>query len=508
VILVKRSGLVLVAGALLVAACSSGGSSSGSSSTAGSGPASSSGASSSAGGSTTTGGSTTAGATTTAAANLPPCHVSALASASAPVTITFWYASGGQIGPALQKLTDAYNSSQTKVKVNLVDQQGTDDILAKYRTASVSDRPSLAQMSDTNLQLLADSKTIVPVQSCIDEERYDLADYADRAISYYTIQGALQGMPFNLSMPVLYYNKAAFRAAGLDPDKPPATLDELRDVSQKIVASGYSKFGMAFDTGPSSGGSWYIEQFRAKSDLLYADNQNGRAARATKVVFNDDTTVQQVTAIQKLVTDALAVNVGQNTDGTQDLLKLADPQEPAAMTNHTSASLSSVINVLNAGTFPSFKPEDLGIGPMPAPAGNGGLLVGGAALWIVKGKSDAETAATWDYVKYLTSATAQAQWAADTGYVPIRKSSLDQEPIKSLYSSDPRFAVAYQQLNSGAVTPATAGPVLGPQGEVRQATSEAMQAIFGGADVKSSLDTAAQKADAQIADYAKRTGTS
>ena len=52
------------------------------------------------------------------------------------------------------------------------------------------------------------------------------------------------------------------------------------------------------------------------------------------------------------------------------------------------------------------------------------------------------------------------------------------------------------------------GPVLGPQGEVRQATSEAMQAIFGGADVKTSLDTAAQKADAQIADYAKRTGTS
>jgi sn-glycerol 3-phosphate transport system substrate-binding protein len=503
VIVVKRSGLLLVGGALLVAACSSGGSST-SGTTAGSGPASSTPASSGAPGSTTT----AAGPTTTAASNLPACHVSTLASESAPVTITFWYASGGQIGPVLQKLTDTYNSSQAKVKVNLIDQQGTDDILAKYRTASVADRPNLAQMSDTNLQLLADSKTIVPVQSCVNEEHYDLSDYTERAISYYTIQGALQGMPFNLSMPVLYYNKAAFRAAGLDPEKPPTTLDELRDVSQKIVASGYSKFGIAFDTGPSSGGSWYIEQFRAKSDLLYADNQNGRQARATKVVFNDDTTVQQVTAIQKLVADGLAVSVGQNADSTQDLLKLADQQEPAAMTNHTSASLSSVINVLNAGTFPSFKPDDLGIGPMPAPPGNGGMLVGGAALWIVKGKSDAETAATWDYVKYLTSPAAQAEWAAGTGYVPIRKSSLDQEPIKSLYASDPRYAVAYQQLTSGAVTPATAGPVLGPQGEVRQATSEAMQAIFGGADVKASLDTAAQKADAQIADYAKRTGTS
>jgi sn-glycerol 3-phosphate transport system substrate-binding protein len=500
VVLVKRSGLVIVAGALLVAACSPGGSSGSSSTTTGSTSAPSSSASS--------GGATTQGATTTAAANLPACHIGALASASAPVTITFWYASGGQIGPALQKLTDSYNASQTKVKVNLVDQQGTDDILAKYRTASVGDRPNLAQIADTNLQLLADSKTIVPVQSCVNEEHYDLSDYADRAISYYTIQGALQGMPFNLSMPVLYYNKAAFRAAGLDPDKPPTTLDELRDAAQKIVASGYSKFGIAFDTGGGAGGSWYIEQFRAKSDLLYADNQNGRQARATKVVFNDDVTVQQLTAIQKFVTDGLAVNVGQNPDGTADLLKLADPDQPAAMTNHTSAALSSVINVLNAGTFPSFKPEDLGIGPMPAPPGNGGLLVGGAALWIMKGKSDAETAASWDYVKYLTSATAQAEWAAATGYVPIRKSSLDQAPIKDLYASDPRFAVAYQQLISGAVTPATAGPVLGPQSEVRQATSEAMQAIFTGADVKASLDTAAQKADAQITDYANRTGTS
>jgi sn-glycerol 3-phosphate transport system substrate-binding protein len=495
---VKRSGFVVVAGALLIAACSSGGSggaSGPSSTTAASGPASS-------------GAATAQGATTTAAANLPACHAGALASASAPVSITFWYASGGQLGPALQKLTDAYNSSQSKVKVNLVDQQGTDDILAKYRTASVSNRPNLAQMADTNLQLLADSKTIVPVQSCINEEHYDLSDYADRAISYYRTQGALQGMPFNLSMPVLYYNKAAFRAAGLDPEKPPATIDELRDAAQKIVASGAAKFGIALDTGGGSGGSWYIEQFRAKSDLLYADNQNGRQARATKVVFSDDVSVQQLTAMQKLVADGLAVNIGQNPDGTQDLLKLVDPDQPAAMTNHTSASLSSVINVLNAGTFPQFHPADLGIGPMPAPAGNGGLLVGGAALWIVKGKSDAETAATWDYVKYLTSPPAQAQWAADTGYVPIRKSSLDQAPIKDLYASDPRFAVAYQQLINGAVTPATAGPVLGPQNEVRQATSEAMQAIFAGADVKASLDTAAQKADAQISDYASRTGTS
>ena len=495
----KRSFVMAFAVLVVLAACSSGGSSTTATNVATAATAPGSSAASG------TPSSTAAGPTTTAAPELPPCHATALASASGPVTVTFWYASGGQLGPALQQLTDTYNASQSKVKVQLVDQQGTDDILAKYRSASPADRPTLAQFGDTDLQLLTDSGTIVPVQSCVDEEHYDLSDYVPRAVSYYTIEGALQGMPFNLSMPVLYYNKAAFRAAGLDPDRPPATLDELRTATQAIVSSGAAKYGIALDTASGAGGSWYIEQYRAKSDRLYADNENGRRARVTKVVFDDDATVAMLTQLQQLVADGLAINVGPNPQGTEDLLRLA-AQEPAAMTNHTSAALSSVLNVLAGGSIPNFTSDDLGVGPMPAPPGTGGLLVGGGALWIMKGKSGVETAAAWDYVKYLTSPAAQAQWAASTGYVPIRTSAAQQSPLKELYASDPRYAVAGQELAAGAVTPATAGPVLGPQGAVRQATADAMQAIFGGADVASSLSSAADKANALIADYAKRTG--
>jgi sn-glycerol 3-phosphate transport system substrate-binding protein len=177
------------------------------------------------------------------------------------------------------------------------------------------------------------------------------------------------------------------------------------------------------------------------------------------------------------------------------------------MTIHTSAALSSVINLLKGGGVQGFTDPSLGIGPMPAPAGNGGNLVGGAALWLVKGKTDTETVAAWDYIKYLTSPQAQSTWAAGTGYVPIRNSATTLDPIKSLFVSDPRFKVAYDQLAAGAVTPATAGPVLGPQSQVRSETAKAMDSIFGGGDVKAALDTAANNADALIADYNKRTGT-
>jgi sn-glycerol 3-phosphate transport system substrate-binding protein len=422
------------------------------------------------------------------------------------VKITFWFASGGQLGPVLTSLTNAYNASQQKVKVTLIDQQGYDDILAKYRSTSVADRPTLVQLPDYDLQLLADSKTIIPVQSCVNAEKYDLSDYTSRAISYWTVEGALQAMPFNLSNPILYYNKADFQKAGLDPNKPPLTIDDLRADSEKIVASHAAKYGIAVDTNGGAGGSWYIEQWLAKANQLYANNGNGRNARATNVVFNSTYETQLLTQLQQMVKDGLAINVGNNPQNTADLLKLADPKEPAAMTIHTSASLSSVINLLKGGKVSGFTDADLGIGPMPAPAGPGGVLVGGAALWLVKGKSEAETAAAWDFAKYLTSPASQATWAAGTGYVPIRTSALEQPAYKNLVTADPRYNVAYQQLAAGVVTPATAGPVLGPQSQVRSATAHAMESIYGGTDVKTALDGAAKQADSLIADYNRRTG--
>ena len=96
-------------------------------------------------------------------------------------------------------------------------------------------------------------------------------------------------MPFNISNPVLFYNKKMFAAAGLDPEKPPVSLDELRADSEAIVYSGAATYGLALDSGFDCGGGWYIEQWFAKAGEFYADNENGRTARATKVLYNNPT---------------------------------------------------------------------------------------------------------------------------------------------------------------------------------------------------------------------------
>jgi len=362
-------------------------------------------------------------------------------------------------------------------------------------------------MPEYVLQLMADSGTVIPVQSCVNAEGYSLDDLIPRARAYYTLRGALQGMPFNISNPVLFYNRSMFVKAGLDPNKPPQSLEELRADSEKIVRSGAAKYGIALDHSLDAGGGWFLEQWSAKADELYANNENGRAAPASRVLFDGPTGVELMTFLQDMVKDGLATDVGALQSTPDNLLKLADPKQPAAMTINSTAALSSVLSLLKTGFAPGFTPADLGIGPMPGPQVNPGTLVGGASLWITKGHSDAETAAAWDYVKFLLQPQTQSTWAAGTGYVPARTSAIDLNPIKSVYAADPRYKVAYDQLNAAADTPVEAGPVLGPQREVRLITSNAVEAILvARANVQSTLTSAARRSDLLIAQWKSTIG--
>ncbi|MEY2446087.1 MAG: sn-glycerol 3-phosphate transport system substrate-binding protein [Ilumatobacteraceae bacterium] len=451
---------------------------------------------------------TTIAPTTTATALnlLPDCPTSALASAAGPIQLTFWHGMAGPLGDELQKLTDGYNASQSKVKVTLI-QGSYEQTIDKYLQSGQSSRPDLVQMPEYMVQQMVDTQSVVPVEACITASGFDTSPFLPTGLGAYATQGVQWSMPFNISNPVLFYNKRMFAAAGLDPEKPPVSLDELRADSEAIVRAGVAKYGLALDSGFDSGGGWYIEQWFAKAGEFYADHQNGRTARATQVLYNNATGQSLLTFMQSMITDGLAVNVGDNsTTGFDNLLKLADNAEPAAMTIATSASIGPVITVLGGGQFPQITNADVGVAAMPGPGGKPGALVGGASLWIVDSGNDARTAAAWDFTKYLTEAQQQSEWASATGYVPIRTEALSLDPLKTTLATDPRFKVPFDQLLSSPDAPTSVGPIVGPLREVRTVTAQAVASIFGGADVATSLAAAAAQADAIIADYNARNG--
>jgi len=123
-------------------------------------------------------------------------------------------------------------------------------------------------------------------------------------------------------------------------------------------------------------------------------------------------------------------------------------------------------------------------------------------LYVVAGKSDATTAAAWEFVQFLVSAESQATWASMTGYVPVREDAVELEPLATTYVDDPRFRVAYDQLLGVSDDLSSVGPVLGPLRQVREVTAQMMAEIFGGADVQTALTAAAQQSNLLIADYA------
>ncbi len=447
---------------------------------------------------------TNATTTTTPLEALPACPVDALENASEPIELTFWHGLNADNEDSINKIVDAYNAGQTKVRVEAQNQGGYGETIDKYIQSNQDSRPDVVMFPEYAVQRTVDTDSMIPIGACLDASGYDTSLFQPSVLSAYRTQGVQWGMPFNVSNPVLFYNKVMFAAAGLDPERPPQSLQELREYSQQIVDSGAAAFGISIDSGTDSGGGWFIEQWFANGGDLYADNGNGRLAPATRVLYDGPEGVELLTYVQALVTDGLAAYVGDNAGGLDNFLKLADQDEPAAMTIGTSAGLGTVINALNGGLVEGITSDDIGVGPLPGPGDTPTALVGGAAVYIASQHGDEKAAAAWDFVSYLVSAEVQSEWAVLTGYVPVRPDALLVDPALTVYESDPRFRVAYDQLVNSSDDPALQGPIFGPQLEVRAVTARAVADIFSGADVQESLTAAAQQANALIADYNAR----
>jgi sn-glycerol 3-phosphate transport system substrate-binding protein len=428
---------------------------------------------------------------------LPPCPLGALDDATKPVEITFWHAMTRANEETLVALTNRFNSSQSAVTVRLVNQIGYKETLEKFRAGlGGAALPDAVMLEDTATQQAIDTQAVLPVQSCIDAEDYDTSDYVPRVLDRYTVEDVLWPMPFNVSNPVLLYDKNAFRSAGLDPEEPPTTLDEVKTAALAIknVAGYPAGYGLKLDP-------WYLEQWSAKADELYVNEKNGRAGRATEVEF-DDAGGREIFAWMKEMVDsgAASTNSADGPSAYDNLLGIRSKQ--VGMTIDTSATLGTITQIFAAGEAGDV---ELGVAPMPGPPGDGGVLVGGGALYIVKRSAPEKQAAVWEYLKFLTTPESQAEWGAGTGYVPIRESAVDLPAIQNLWRETPGYKVAYDQLLSGVDDIATQGPVIGAYQAVRDAVLAGEQQMFTqGTSPAAALNSAANQSNSAMQEYNSR----
>ena len=415
------------------------------------------------------------------------------------VDINFWHAMGGTNGQALQKLVTQFNQDhQGKIKVTLNYKGAYDTALAAYKNASAQQRPDLMQMYDIGTRYMIDSNSIVPMQSFIDKDHYDVSDIQPNIAGYYTVDNKLYSMPFNTSMPLLYINREAFEKAGLDPDKPPTTLDEIMADAKKIKAASGETVQYGF--GASLYG-WFFEQWNAVANQTICDVDNGRTGRASKVQFASEGNVELLKWWQEMVKQGLAEKLDSNTENGDNAFSsgtVAISLESTGSLGQFTEGAAAAKNpfTVSTGFFPKIDESDAG-----------GPIIGGASLWVTDRGDSTKERAAWELVKFLASKESQVTWHTSTGYFPISKGALDDPTDKQWVSEKPQFETAIKQLQATKLSYATQGCSVGEMPDIRKDVEDAMQAaVLQGQDAKTALTDAEKKADEQIADYNSKLG--
>ena len=421
--------------------------------------------------------------------------------AGSTVTIDLWHSESAANLDTLERLISQYNSSQDEVKVRSSYQGNNEELMAKLTASLGSGQvPALALLVEADTQKMIDSGDVAPIQDFVDREDYNLSDLNETLVKFYTAEDKLWMMPLSGGVPLLYYNKVAFREVGLDPEKPPQNLEEVRQYSEKLLkrdASGnVVRSGIALDIM-----EWQ-ERMVAEHDELLVDNNNGHDGRATKVLFDNDTERWFFQWWHDMVDEGLAFNVGRNPTYADGLLALASGR--AAMTFSFSNALSSVIDALEKGV----QGLEIGVSGLPGvPGGTGHPLLIERGLVIFNLQPEEEQEAAWKFIKWLVEPEQQAQWFAGTGYLPVSRAAVDLPAARDVVVKYPLFQVALDLYMNSPTTPAALGALLGPFWQVREALNTGVEAMLAGTkDPDQALKDAAEESNRIIADYNQRVG--
>jgi sn-glycerol 3-phosphate transport system substrate-binding protein len=393
--------------------------------------------------------------------------------------------------PMFETIVADFESAHPDITIELESTGGADRAMRALPAVADGDEPNVVQLWDSLTAPAVTSELFVPLNGC----GFDAESLLPAPRASYTIDGELWASPFLVSAPVLIYDRYAFTAAGLDPDEPPGTLDELVADAHQIVDTGAASTGLVLETGVNGGGSWYVEQTLAQLDEPSFDADNGRTGTARSVHWTTPDTNAVLTTLRSMIEDGSAVYI-DNQSGFDDLFRLIDPEQPAAMTLHTSGSLGDVLDGM-AST-----PDRVGVAPFPAmsPSGRAGGIPGGTSLWLPAGQTPREEQAARLWVQYLTSPSVQAAVSAATGYLPVRAAALQEPALTERAATWPQLLVGPRAMVEAPSDPANVFPLSPGWGDARTLLAQAVHAVIvDGADPASALRSAEVAANALLA---------
>lgn len=400
------------------------------------------------------------------------------------ITITFWHSFVSSTIPALNELIAMFEREYPEIKIKAQYIPTGDALIQKLITAVQSKTaPDISWLHSDFMQDLVEADAIYKMDEFIygpdSITQADLNDIYPALIRYASWRGVLYSMPMEATNLALIYNKEMFRQAGLDPEHPPQTWDELREYAKKLTfdKDGDGKFeqvGLFLPIFPAAGplSSWMVWQW-----LPYLWQADGEIINEeqTRVIFNEEPGVQALTLWQNIFND-----LKLNTFTTD--------YDVAFASKHLAMSMDGPWNL------PRFEKMmanlDWAFAPLPAGPKKRATVVGGEYLAIFKQSKYPNEA--WKFLKWIIRPEIQAFWSMKSGYLPIRHAVSKIPEFQDYLNNHPNFKVFVEQMEVGQAQ----RPIDYYGIQITRYVAEAIEkATIGKINPKIALDEAAVKSN-------------
>src|SRR5690242_18228260 len=386
-----------------------------------------------------------------------------------------------ELGRMVEQLAADFNATQNDYKI-VPEYKGpyTETMTAALFAIRTSQHPAIVQVNEVaTATMMAAKGATYPVHQLMREQgaSFDPQAYLPAVSGYYADSGGnLLSFPFNTSTPILYYNKDQFRLAKLDPETPPRTWPDVEAAARKLIAAGVP---CGFTTGWPS---WiHVENLSAVHDVPIATKANGFGGLETELLIANNVVEKHLAALAAWQ-QTRVFDYGGRGDR-------ADQKFFGSQCGMYVSSSAARPDILANAKF------EVGYALMPywpdVAAAPQNSMIGGATLWVLKGRPIAEYKGVARFFVYLSRPEVQARWHQQSGYLPITRAAYELTRKQGFYEKNPGADIAIKQITLKDPTQNTKGLRLGSVVQVREVIDDELeQAISGKIAPKAALEAA------------------
>ncbi len=409
--------------------------------------------------------------------------------AVAQTELTWWHAMTGARNLVVHELADRFNRSEAGFRVVPVFKGTYEDVLkAGLAAYKAGDPPHIIQIFDVGTGvMMTEEDAILPVSEVIEMGGgvFDKSQYLPGIVAYYSQpDGRMLSFPYNSSSPILFYNRATYERAGLDPDMPPRTWPDVWRHARQIVRTRASSCGFT-----STWLTWiHLENFAAWNDLQYATKQNGLAGLDIELTINTPIFVKHLQEIADLAREGV-FRYGGRTSEAKNLFMSGE----CGILTESSGGLG---DIAESGV-------DFGTARLPyEPAARGAprnTIPGGASLWVFAGHSRRDYLGVAAFFAYMSQTDVQSELHQVSGYLPVTMAAYEATKASGYYDANPGLEQPILQMMGNEPTQNSRGVRSVNMPELRAIQDDEFEAMLAGQQTaKQALDNAVARGNRAI----------